>query len=89
MTPQVRLDAVTTVWSNAGSLNNARHYHGAIFDGENFLVVGGEGTLKNEVCSLTDQTVTCTEASSTLDNYYGYPELFLVPADFGSDPEQC
>ena len=84
-----RLDAVTTVWSKAGTLVTGRNFHNAIFDGENFLIIGGDGDFKTEVCSLSGQSITCTETSNSLDYYTCYPELFLVPADFGKDPTQC
>ena len=84
-----RLDASTTVWSKAGTLVTGRFFHNAVFDGENFLIIGGPGSLKTEVCSLSGQSVTCTETFNSLDDYYAYPELFLVPGDFGKDPSQC
>ena len=71
----------------AGTLKTGRSGHGAIFDGKNFLIVGGEpsdfGRVKNEVCSLEGSTMTCVEQSSSLFRYAWYPELFLVAEDFG------
>ena len=88
-----RLDADTQTWSKAGSLKNGRYGHGAIFDGEKFIVLGGypsgNGPVKNEVCTLSGTSMTCEEASNTLENYYASPELFLVPEHFGKDISEC
>ena len=84
-----RLDAETRTWSKAGSLKNRRNGHGAIFDGEKFMILGGYkkygGAMKNEVCTLSGTSMTCEEASKSLDNYSYYPELFLVAQDFGKN----
>ena len=88
-----RLDAETQTWSKAGSLKNGRRGHGAIFDGEKFIVLGGNksggGAVKNEVCTLSGTSMTCEEASNTLESYSYYPELFLVSEHFGKDISQC
>ena len=38
-----RLDEKTQEWTKLGDLNTGRSGHGVIFDGQHFLVVGGEG----------------------------------------------
>ena len=87
-----RLDAETQIWSKAGDLKNGRRRHGAIFDGEKFLVLGGEkgtsGPVKNEVCTLSGTSMTCEEAPNALEDYLTYPELFLVTGDFCKDTSQ-
>ena len=74
-------------------MKNGRHGHGAIFDGEKFLVIGGEksgsGPVKNEVCTLEGSTMTCVEQSTALENYGVYPELFLVSENFGKGVNSC
>ena len=74
-------------------MKHGRRGHGAIFDGEKFLIIGGEKSdgraVKNEVCTLEGSTMTCTEQSTALDNYEFYPELFLVADDFGKDSNKC
>ena len=89
-----RLDAETTTWSNAGEMVNIRRDHGAIFDGEKFLVVGGhtDGGIpaKNEVCTFTETLViTCAELSTIEIEYMLHPELLLVPEDYGKGKENC
>ena len=64
----------------------------AISDGEKFLFVGGsigDGSVKNEVCTLDGSTMTCVEQSTSLDYYAYYPELFFVAEDFGKDLQNC
>ena len=86
-----RLDAETKTWSKAGSLKNGRYAHGAIFDGEKFIVVGGYngGAVENEVCTLIGTSMSCEASANILDGYWYYPELFLVPENFGKDFSQC
>ena len=67
--------------------------HEAIFDGEKFLVLGGAksggGAVSNEVCTLIGASIACREASNKLDDYYAYPELFLVTENYGSEIYYC
>ena len=74
--------AITRHWSNIGNLVTGRDFQGAIFDGTHFLVAGGLGSLKTELCSLADSTMTCHQQQPELTNYYNYPELFLVEDDY-------
>ena len=78
--------------SRAGFLANGRHGHGAIFDGENFLVIGGYKSgdpVMNEVCTLDGSRMACVEQPINMEDYYEFPELFLVPDDFGKDLSKC
>ena len=77
-----RLDVLTLTWRKAGELNNARWGHGAIFNGDVFIVAGGYGNLKTEVCSISNSSVVCLEQTPTLDYYRTYPEMFLVTDQF-------
>ena len=77
-----RLDAITMIWSKAGELLVGRHGHNAIFDGSSVLVVGGSGSQKTEKCTISSNKMTCTENNPELNDYYRYPELFLVSKEF-------
>ena len=70
-------------------MNQARVVHAVIFDGAQFLVVGGVGNstskLQIENCVPNGTAITCTEQQLALDNYAGYPELMLVDGNYGSD----
>ena len=48
-----RLDLATSGWMKLGELKTRRSGHGVIFDGEVFLVIGGEGDKKTEKCKLS------------------------------------
>ena len=48
-----RLDLTTTTWSKLGDLKTGRIGHGVIYDGQVFLVVGGNGNRKTEKCTLS------------------------------------
>ena len=81
-------------WQKAGALKQGRYDHGAIFDGEKFLIIGGrrnwaDDPINNEVCTLKGSNMTCVKQSTALVNIYIYPQLFLVPEDFGKDISKC
>ena len=52
----------------------------AVFDGSNFVVVGGMGKLKTEVCQLVEGVMKC-EDYSELDSYFDCP-VFLLPDNY-------
>ena len=85
MTQIGRLDAVTRTWSLAGSLKGGKRAPGVVFDGEQFIVIGGADYSRTENCVLTGESITCTEQESGLDDYAYYPELLLVDSDYGND----
>ena len=72
-------------WTQAGTLQQARRAHNAIFDGESMIIVGGNEIkdLKTEVCSFqSDKSVSCTAQEPALTDYSHYPALFLVDQSF-------
>ena len=77
-----KLDSTSFEWTKAGDLITERRGHNAIFDGKNFIVVGGypssNGAVNTEKCSISEGQVTCVEQDPTLIHYKFYPELFLV-----------
>ena len=81
-----RLDASTLTWAKAGELNYARYGHGAIYNGERIIVAGGAGNKKTESCSVDENgIVNCIEQAPTLDDYWAYPEMYLVDDAFCKD----
>ena len=77
-----RLDTSTLTWTRAGELNLGRKGHGVIANGDVMIVTGGRGNLNTEVCSLQNDVVECSTQWPTLDNYYAYPEMYLVDDTF-------
>ena len=78
-----RLNPATMTWTKAGSLNNARRGHGAIFNGDVVIVAGGFEDKKTEACTIVDDgSVTCIEQDPNLYDYCIYPEMFLVDDEF-------
>ena len=80
--------------SKVGNLQNGRSGHGAIFDGDKFLIIGGIGNefygpVRNEVCTLKDSKMTCVEQTLALFDRIYYPELFLVAETYGKDVGKC
>ena len=72
-------------------LNSQETGHGAIFDGQRFLIFGGVARRNFmtpiEYCelhknSLNETEIFCRQFQAYLNNYYMYPELVFVPDDF-------
>ena len=80
-----RLDASTMTWTKAGELVYARQGHGAIFNGDVFIVAGGEVEFKTEACSINYGEVNCVAQAPTLWRFQYYPEMFLVDENFCKD----
>ena len=76
------LDVATRSWSRVGSLNVGRWGH-AVVDRENdFIIVGGGGTISTERCVLENDEMTCEVVEPNLTKFYIYPEAMLVDKDF-------
>ena len=71
-------------WSESGEMKQARMRHNVIYNGEDFIVVGGEARMATETCTLKNNKFQCVEHEPTLDLYRDYPELFLVEDSFCS-----
>ena len=87
-----KLDTVTTQWNKVGELKYSRSEHGVIFDGNRFLAVGGigdYGDLMSEICTPSEEGITCVDDFPYLPLYVDYPELLLVPDDFCADVTSC
>ena len=71
------------MWTKLGDMVQKRRSHGAIqISSESFLVVGGYGSLKTEVCTMENQFITCTAHPPELSYYQYYPELSFVEEGF-------
>ena len=75
-------------------MKHGRHSLGAIFDGEKFLIIGGQKNdwkpFEDEVCTLKGSTMTCVEqplGTIALNYVYTNPQLFLV--NFDRDTSKC
>ena len=81
-----RLDESTLHWTKAGELNYGRRAGGAIINGERMIVAGGWSDKITESCAVNENgVINCTEQAPTLDNYYQYPEMYLVDHAFCKD----
>ena len=89
-----RLDVESTTWTKAGDMTTIRRDHSVIFDGDQFLIIGGSTNplawIENEVCTFSDaKSITCTKLSTVLVEYLLYPELLLVPDNYGKGKDNC
>ena len=78
-----RFDPIENSWEKLGDLNVARAGQGVIQVGNQFIVVGGSRSGKedepSESCKLNQKSVVCTTREPTLSNFGWYPELMLIP----------
>ena len=68
-------------WSKPGELTTKRRNHGAILIDGSFIVIGGLNDNPTERCT-TGEKVKCVDQEPLLNNYYSYPELFLVNSNY-------
>ena len=80
----LRLAQNSWTWSTVGQVNLSRWGHGVIMVGDKFMIMGGRGIRKNEECLLTNGEFSCTELSSSLNDYVYTPMLFLVDESYGN-----
>ena len=86
----IALKENTWTWSNIGEMNSARFGHGVIRVGGMFMLVGGRSMsynddktgYNNEVCLFENNEFSCTNLSSSLNDYSFYPILHLVDENY-------
>ena len=74
------------IWAKLGNLQFSRHGLGAIEIQKQFLVMGGEGKKRTEVCVVTGETIKCKSREPTLDDFQFYPALMVIETGY---TEQC
>ena len=78
---------ITKQWKNIGELNVARYGHGVFVHKGEFFIIGGplefyQAEYPTELCTLESDSIQCTVIDPMLKNYYSYPEMMRVPADY-------
>ena len=66
-----------------GELNQSRALHNSILIGNEIMIVGGladDSEVGTEVWDIENQSAT--SIGPNLHNYFAYPALFAVPADY-------
>lgn len=69
-------------WSKLDGLQSPRHAHRAIVNEEKVFVVGGSNYQHTEIWSLDGESYNIKLAQPKLMEYFYYPELFVVDADY-------
>ena len=80
-----KFDEAAMDWSVAGNLRVGREAHNVIYDGSEFLVVGGKISadfIQTEKFYLSNETMACSLQNPSLSYYSTYPELFPVHTQF-------
>ena len=77
-----RLKESSLRWNKVGEIMSSRHGHSVIQLGQSFLVVGGKGRKRTEVCDWSHEILYCNEQNPILADYDLYPELFVVPDNY-------
>ena len=74
------------IWAKLGNLQFSRHGLGAIEIQKQFLVMGGEGKKRTEVCVVTGETIKCKSREPIFNDFQFYPALMVVETGY---TEQC
>ena len=81
-----RFDEEKREWSTVGELRKHRQGHGVIYDGESFIVAGGNSSsIENCIWKHEEFEMVCNELNQTLQDYTLYPELAIVHDDFENE----
>ena len=77
-----RLETKHGNWTKVGKLNHARRGHNVIAVGDSVLLVGDYVETVNEKCTFENDLLKCVDQKLSLNEYFFWPELFLVPDSF-------
>ena len=77
-----KFNPTKNIWSKLGNLQFSRHVFGVVEIQKHFLVMGGEGKKRTEVCVVTDEKIKCKSREPTLNNFQLYPALMVVETDY-------
>ena len=70
------------IWTKLGNLQFSRHRFGAIETQKQFLIMGGEGKKRSELCEVTGETIKCKSSEPTLNNFQLYPAMMVVETEY-------
>ena len=73
-----RFDEESKKWSKIGVLNTKRSSLSVIYDGDAFLVVGGDSSAEIEKCQFNEAQMTCSDYTERLKGYTKNTVLFLI-----------
>ena len=77
---------IKNVWTKIGNLQFSRHGFGAVEIQKHFLVMGGEGKKRTEICVITGEKVKCKSREPTLNNFLHYPAMMVIETEY---TERC
>ena len=81
-----KFDPTKNSWTKLGNLQFSRHLFGVLEIQKHFLIIGGEGKKRTEVCIVTGEKIKCKSREPTLNNFQCYPALMVVEPDY---TERC
>ena len=81
-----KFEPTKNIWTKLGNLQFSRHGFGAIEIQKQFLILGGEGKKRTEVCVLNSETIKCKSREPTLNNFQSYPAMMVIETEY---TEQC
>ena len=74
------------IWTKLGNLQFSRHGFGVVEIQKQFLVMGGKGKKRTEMCVVTGQKIKCKSREPTLNDFQFYPALMVIETEY---TEQC
>ena len=81
-----KFEPTKNIWTKLGNLQFSRHGFGAIEIQKQFLILGGEGKKRTEICVITGEKVKCKSREPTLNNFIYYPAMMIIETEY---TERC
>ena len=79
-----KFDPSSNQWRKLGNFHNSRHGFGVIEIDQKFLVMGGQGNKRTELCEVKNETIVCTSREPTMANFRYNPEMMIVASDYAN-----
>ena len=77
-----KFDPKENKWTTLTNLQFARYSFGIIEIEKKFIVLGGVGTIRSEICQFTGKGLECKIREPTLTSFQEYPVMMKIDPDF-------
>ena len=76
-----KFDPKKNIWTMLTNLQFSRHGFGVIEIEKMFVVLGGEGQIRSEICQFTSKGLGCKSREPTLTSFKNYPATMKIDPD--------
>ena len=77
-----KFNPTKNIWTKLGNMQFKRHGFGAIEIQKQFLIMGGEGKIRTEICEITGEKAKCKSREPTLNNFLYYPAMMIIETEY-------